>query len=364
MAKASSIISQLMLTLPTLTNLFTDEVSITSLVKIGTTVTATTATPHGYITGQYITIIGARAPLLVTSLTRVGNVASGIVNLSTPHDLTENNPDHDKIYITGATPSGYNVDGVTMLSSVNRYQFQYTVDDSLTTPATGTILLWDGAQRGYNGLVLITVTSPTTFTYQVPGNFLSPYGTIIARSGYRISGAINPGRAEEAYTKQGANKLWGYVVLGETKASKSRENFTDAVSEVTSSSAYLQLEIQRIFFYVFVPITNEIAGRKARDLMEDVRIYLYSSLLRFQPDSGLTSDAPYGIALIGHRQGAYNEAYYVHEFEFEIVNEIIIEDTLIPNIDVAFRDIDLTNTYSPHEPVNLEINLDDIPYVP
>ncbi len=364
MAKASDIISQLILNLPPLANYFSEQLTVTSLTRTGSTVTATTSTPHGYITGQYVTIVGARAPLLVTSLTRVGNIASGIVNLTTPHDLTENNSKHDKIYITGANQTDYNVNGVQMISAINRFQFQYPVANTPATPATGTILLWDGAERGYNGLFQVTVISSTVFTYQITGTPLNPVGNIIARGNFRISGAINLQRAIDAYTKQNLNKLWGFVVLGETSISKNRQVQSDAVAEVTTNAAFLQLELQRIMFYVFVPITSEIAGRAGRDLMEDVRVPLYRSLLRFNPDTGLVTDSMYGMAAIGHREGFYCDAFYVHEFEFEVINQIILEDTFIPNNDWAFRDIDGAFLNASVDPVTMEINLDDVPYVP
>jgi head-tail adaptor len=68
--------------------------SVTSLTRSSTTATATTATPHGYTTGDYVTT-------------------------------------------AGASPAGYN--GKVQIAVTGPTTFTYSVVNSLTTPATGTI---------------------------------------------------------------------------------------------------------------------------------------------------------------------------------------------------------------------------------
>jgi hypothetical protein len=366
MPKASTIISQLIATLPHLTNLFTEENSVTTLVRSGVTVTATTSAPHGYVTGQFVTITGAKAPVLVTSLTRIDTISSGVVDLTTPHDLTELNEDHDKITITGTTQTEYNVTDLQMLSAVNRFQFTYTVTGSPITPATGTILLWDGKERGYNGTFQITVTSPTTFTYAITGTpYPNPYGTITARTGYRISGAISGSRAQEVYTKQtDKNKLWGFVVVGNSRASKDRLTLNDGITTVRGggTEGLRQAELQEISFFVFLPIVDEIAGREARDLVEDVKTYLFKSMLRFDPGNALSDQTQYQLVFVESKLATYTDAYIIYEIVFEARTDITDLDCFFPGIDVAFRDISLIIDNSPDELMLLGVNLDDIPY--
>jgi head-tail adaptor len=71
-----------------------DPVAVTSLTRTTTTATATTATPHGYASGDYVTI-------------------------------------------AGATPSGYN--GKVKITVTGASTFTYVVNGALSTPATGTI---------------------------------------------------------------------------------------------------------------------------------------------------------------------------------------------------------------------------------
>lgn len=68
--------------------------AVSSLVRSGTTATVTTALAHGYLTNDYVTI-------------------------------------------AGALPVGYN--GTAKITVTGASSFTYTVDNSLTTPATGTI---------------------------------------------------------------------------------------------------------------------------------------------------------------------------------------------------------------------------------
>lgn len=69
-------------------------VSVSSLTRSGTTATATTATAHGYLNGDYVTV-------------------------------------------AGATPSGFN--GTVKITVTGASTFTYTVSSGLATPATGTI---------------------------------------------------------------------------------------------------------------------------------------------------------------------------------------------------------------------------------
>lgn len=93
-----------------------DPISVTSLTRATTVATAQTATPHGYVTGDYVTV-------------------------------------------AGAVPSGYN--GKQKITVTGANTFTYPVSASLATPATGTITVvyvsdaQGGRKLGWNALTTI-----------------------------------------------------------------------------------------------------------------------------------------------------------------------------------------------------------------
>src|SRR5208282_3292473 len=96
--KAADVVMQLTDVIPTLTDMFNDTFEIVSLVYVGGTVTATTATPisampfpYALTTGAGVIISGALVPNPITSLTSFGLIASATT--ANNHDLTANQMD-------------------------------------------------------------------------------------------------------------------------------------------------------------------------------------------------------------------------------------------------------------------------------
>lgn len=213
--KADDVVRQLFAVMPRLTNLFSDERQITSLTRSGSTVTAVTATDHELVTGNYVNILDAKAPISISSITRDVPVASierinqtAFVTTNGNHNL----PDGTNLTITGADQAEYNVTvNITVLS---KDQFSYLVNGEPVTPATGVITATltslaiaetvsdhdltesdpvdgstltvdvDGAdQPEYNGINgLVRVPNRRTFIYEITGNPVSPAtGTIYLR---------------------------------------------------------------------------------------------------------------------------------------------------------------------------------------
>lgn len=349
MIKAQTIIQQLQAVLPLHTDLFSaGNFSITSLAISGTTVTATTSAKHGLTTNDIVTVAGAQTPITVSTLTFVAN--SGIGNTggvvtavtATNHDFTEGF-DQDVIMV-GAAEADYN-GTFDLATTVNRRTATYTIAGNPTTPATGSPqILYEFAPgaRGYNGNYVATVTGTKTFTYQVTQTIANnAQGTITAKNGLRISGAVSMDKAVGAYTAQATNELWGFVVLGDPFTSKDRHVSTDAISTLSNGDAYRQRVIVPFSVFIITPSIDGIVGREARDLMEDVRVALYKSILRVRFDSVLSAAQVYVATASGDRFVGFNNASYIHEFEFQTVVDIVIEDTVDPAYSVAFRDIDL-----------------------
>lgn len=342
--KASDIIKQLQLVLPNVTDLFSDSISITSLTRSGTTVTATTAAVHGRATSDVVIVSGAKSPITISSLTFSDGIATAITSSS--HDLTElfENAianDSPLVTVSGATESEYN--GANPLLTVpNRNEFTYTVTGTPTTPATGTPVLLENFNTGYNGRKIITVTSTTTFTYEITQTPDSPaQGTILANIGVRVSGALTVDRARDAYTKKDKNKLWAFVILGDVVANKDRDVLSDATAMMGAGVDPRNRVFAPFNVIIFIPTTDEIAAMNARDSIDEIRAHLFKSLLGVKLSTGLQSETLYGVIYESDGFNDYTGAYYMHQFVFSTMTDIITEDMIAPDFNVAFRNVDL-----------------------
>ena len=374
--KFRDIIKRLQVYLPNFTSLFSDVISLTSLVSASNVVTATSTTPHGLNPGDYININGALVPLPIVNLTSVdtgGDIVNYALNgpypngalfgktvaqlgtnvafaeTSLPHDLTEKW--NETVQISGATPDGYN--GTLYLLQVpNRKNFAYLLNGTLASPATGTdITLLQNVPFGFNGWIqILTTPTDTTFTYAANGTLpdCTAQGTIIAQTTPRISGALTYDKANYAYTAKLPNKIWGFVVVNDDVASKDRNTNSDAVAVFNSGAAYFRQLISDGFsFYVFCPATYvdnggeqiDSGGIEERDLMEDLYPALLKSLCRVRLPTPFNEESVGQIIFLEHGFHDYLDAYYIHRFLFEQSYYIDILDTNPNNNTVAFRDV-------------------------
>jgi hypothetical protein len=359
--KSSDIVQQLALLLPALSDKFTGNFSVVSLIRVGTTVTVTTTTAHGLAVGQQVNITGAQTPLAISSLTRSG--VTGTLVTTNNHDMSEGFS--TTVEISGATEAEFN--GTFVLKTVpNRKTITFTMVDSGPTTATGSPILLNGssALQSYNGLQNVTVVPDTTsFEYEITdATLFTPAGGIItARTNPRISAHIDSELLLSAYTAKPQSELWAFVVLGDVTASKSRNINSDAVDNLQQSNQYRQQLIHPFNVFVFFPTSDEIGGRESRDLAEDIFRPLCRSLLSSKLDSGLSVGAQNPINFSDHGFFAYNKAFYVHSYNFFAVADLTFNDTIEYGLDVAFRDIAITigvNTGT--EVMTASIDLDDI----
>jgi hypothetical protein len=364
--KASDIIRQLKAVLPQFTDKFTTNLSVSSLTRSGTTITAVTTTNHGLSTNDYANIVGAKSPTTINTLTQTGGVATAVT--ATDHDLTLNETEVHLgrevfVEISGANESDYN--GTHKLLSVpNRTTFTYELVSTAPTPATGSPIL-ETYGLGYVGWHQITKVNDTTFTYQTTETPNSPaIGTIEARINVRVSGALNLEEAEAAYTAQQVDELMGFVVVGDKTANKDRVVESDAVATMGRGEEYRQLVIQPFSVYCIFPATGSIAARQERDDADDLVVPFCKSLLRVPFSSGFTETAFSNTVFSGDRFATYNKAIYVHEYAFETTGWIVYEDTVDPEYSVAFRDIELDFKSTLREEAGIimtaNINLDEI----
>lgn len=357
--KIEDIVNQLYKALPAYTDYFTDNVPVNQITSSGLVATVETSTPHGLTTGDYAHISGALTPNPLTSLTRIDNIAYGTTTNN--HDLTENFSPQEFIQIVGADQSEYNGTHKFNLEP-DRKNFSYEVLGSPVTPATGSPELLENLIYGYNGWHEVTVLDSTRFTYALPKAQESPAkGNPICQTSPRISGAATSERAEEAYTKQLPGKLWAFVVTGNKIANKDRQMNNDSTYAPGKGVAFRQLVIQPFSIYIFIPASNTIAGRQAKDLSEELIPKFCKSLLRFNIPSQFIQPNYSGAVLSSSSFFAYNTAYYVQELVFETTEYITYEDTIDDSIGVAFRDIDVDylSTFSDNVIMTDSIDLDN-----
>lgn len=357
--KAETIIKQLQKTLPRYTELFSDKLSITSLINNSGTVTATTSVEHGLSNGKYIYIKGALTPITITDIARIEDVATA--HTLTPHDLTDNY--QTTVTISGVDQPEYNGEH-KFIHQANRKTFTFEIEEIAITPATGSnMTLLMNIASGYNGLHEITVVDEFTFTYQIESDNNNPaQGDIVLYKELRISGAISLNRLLESYTAQADKNCWLYVVLGNVSSSKDRLTTTDRTGLLLKGQDVRITMLEPFSIYLFIPTKDEISARYARDLVSDFYPLLVKSLAGLYIPSEFGDVTPYGIALLGHNFVEYDYAYYVHEFRFEYSYEIVQSDLIDTDTSVAFRNIELQFLNNNNQLImDTKIDLDDEP---
>lgn len=341
--RAADVVAQLAIRLPQLTDKFTDEVPLINLSHVAGLMTGVSEVPHGLAPGEIVAITGAEEHVVITSFDRIGLV--GTIVTAEDHDLTEGIA--PTVTTSGANEAEFN-GTKTVTAILNRRTITVLMADAGPTSATGSLII-AGAQsllRRYNGTFQVKDTlDPNTFTFNnLITTLPSPAsGTLIARAKPRISAGIQIDRLIASYTEQEVGEYWMFVILEDVNASKGRSIESDAVDNIQRSHEFRQQIIQPFTIYVFIPVANEIAGRLSRDTAEDLFQPICQSLLFSKFDSGLYVGATQGPVQFGsHGVYEYNPSVYIHAYNFIQVVDIVFDDTVGPDLDVAFRDIDLT----------------------
>jgi hypothetical protein len=345
--KAENIVKALIAKLPELTDKFCSQLAIDSITQAGLVATATIAAGHGRVDNELVTITGAISPISIVSITRSGTTA--VVVTATNHDFTFSAREIAKgleqdVILSGSTEAEFN-GTFSLLSVANRKTFSIEVVDSGPLTATGAPTLENGSSAfgGYNGAFNITVLNATQFTYPlqvaIPNNAT---GAPIMHNGHRVSAAISIERFLEAYTKQTTDQWWCVAVLGDVIASKGRENRSDSTDQQGDYHHYQQSITQPFGIYLVAPSSNSIAGRTQRDDAEDLVPFIMQSVLLTKFPTGFAANEENRSTFTAHGFFMYNGPVYVHEVTFEQNANLLFVDSVGNDLDVAFRDIDLT----------------------
>lgn len=361
--RTSDIVNRLAIKLPTFVDDFTTNHDVLSITRFGTTVTVITFDDHNLSVGSAVNIVGARTPITITTIIRVGTMAT--LTTDADHDVTET-IGFENVEIEGATESEFN-GTFNILSVINRRNIIFQVEDSGPSSATGSPLLVNGENifNTYNGLQEVTaVPTTTTFEYEVEnGTLFTPAsGVISAKERPRISAGVSYDRIMPAYTAQPDSNLWIFVVMDDALAQKNRQITVDSLDNLQRTHYFNQRITQGLSLYLFIPSTTEIVARKARDKAEELFLPICRSILLLKFDSLLSEKFVNPLQFNGHGFHEYNSSVYVHRYTFEQTIQMAVEDTVGADDDVAFRDICLTTGLDVGtETFDTDIDLDDEP---
>lgn len=345
--KAEEIAQALRERLPIINNSFTTSVVVNVLDNpVNDVALATTATDHNLSVGDSVLIKGAQSNIPITSLTRNGILGTLITDRD--HDTTQGLMTID---LDGSNEAEFN--GNFKIHRVrNRRTIDFVMEDTGATVATGSPLLVDGESvfRGYNGTVIVTLApSATQFMYDLPNGAQGlqiATGSITVESGIRISAAGTLERIVAAYTKQETTENWLFAVLGDVQASKSREIQSDGVDNQQRNQQgdnFRQQIIQAVTLYAFIPTSDKLTARAARDECEDLFSDICRSVLFKKFGNGLTGQGNGSLAFVSHGTQGYNSAYYVHQYSFEQMADLTFSDTVGYDDDVAFRNVEFSD---------------------
>lgn len=340
--------------------MFSDTVSIAGIMRAAGACTVTTATPHGLLPGYGFYISGVSIPLAISSLTRAGTV--GTLVTTENHDLTL--PIAPTITITGAADAIFN-GTFTTINVLNRKTITFEMVDSGATSTSGAKLLNAASSRqqlnGFHQVLTVQDSLTLTFAHASTLDVSTSGGTL--KANLRVTAAASIDRAIAAFTKQALNKAYMFAVLGDVRASNSRDTQTDMIALIGRGDNYRQLIQETVSLFVLTNTKDEIAARETRDSMSDLLPAITQAICFYRFPSSFFVGRSNPLVFVSHGPYMYDGAVYVHEFVFECATEMTVNDTVGYEDDVALRDIDLTQYPNLNGTGSIEsdINLDEVP---
>ncbi len=225
--------------------------------------------------------------------------------------------------------------------------FDELQQENYAGPATGSPVLRDSESylESYNSTFEVSdvINDAQVKFGQADAALGDPDGNnMLLRTKPRISAGINLDRLIAAYTSYDIDQYWAFVVLGDVNASQSRRIGSDAIDDQQRNVEFRQQIIEPFTVYVFIPVKDEIAAANARDEASNLLRPMLRSLLFSKFDTGLYSGQLNSVQFAGHSVASYNTSLYIHAYDFQQVAEIYQEDTVGPDNDVAFRDINFS----------------------
>lgn len=337
--------------LPQLTDLFSDTLSVDTIVQTGGTVTVTTTSSHGLTTGDRIVMSGAKSGVeidipssqiidntVIFKTIQKHNIVSGF-------NFIEFSPSPTVVEIQG-TDAFYNGIQTVVDPVPNKNTFSVEFESTPPPITTGTPVAFAGAEKGYNGTHNITVISSTGFTFPIEGDPLSPFNIpeITVHTNFRISATLTLERAVGSYTEQNMNKYWLFVASTADTASKDRNVNSDAVTERYNGVSFRFRILSDFSLFIIAPTSNEIAARVTHDILQDLRDKLFTILCGVPTFTENASQDFFQINFVGSSLSVYNTAFVVQEYAWQGL------------YDITYRDIWKNNVFASAKMVSLSIN--------
>ncbi len=371
---AQDIVDRLSASVPKYTSGFSNSLAITSITVVGDVATATTASAHGLIDGQNVSIIGAEAPVQIDTGTFLRTGSSAMFSTLQDHDLTLSQRDRASggktITISGANEAEFN--GTFQLINVNnRRDIIIAVDDSGSTTISGSPIVEDASGGIFNGIYPVTNLTATTFDYTLSQSYPLPAaGTATAQVSLRILAVLDIEQyLRDVYTKQSLGDDYLVVQLGDVSQSKKRNEESDASDSTAGEYSYTPVLVQTFAVYIIQNVTDLLSAAPARDKVESEYVpAIFKSVLRAEFNTGFTY-SQHRATFTGHGVFAFsdelgkNKALYVHEVSFEQLAALDkIADCVGPDDNVALRDIGYTlSTDIGTGELTADVNLDEEP---
>lgn len=331
--KLSEIIKHCQKTLPKYTSYFSDAISVTSLTSVNNICTVVTEEPHNLKAGDLFTIEGAKVANKIVSLTQTRGL--GTLITEHPHEVTKNSPlrdgDSTHIEIYNANEEEYN--GRFLIMAIpNANVIEFSIDSDAPAVATGEPEIKEEVYATYNGRQLVKeIIDDNTFTFALPyvPEATKATGDIKIKNGIRITGDFSVTHAIKAYEEMETDELWGFVVMDGVSVSKSRVNFTDAISTFVKGADLNIDAIQDISFFIFVPTSSDYCWTDFVDLCQDLRNPILKTLHNARFDSGVTDEDAY-LSFVGDNPvDIEGTAYLVYQYKFQTTLNIYNEDGVV-----------------------------------
>lgn len=357
--KISDVVNRVREVLPEHTDLFGDILSISSITATGGIATITTSAAHNISTGDAVTVANVATRTPIDSVLNDGLLFTFTTSLD--HDLTFGWPEHGNIELGGFTDGDWN-NSFKLISSNNRREFIINSVNSNPTLNGNEYLLEYNRFDGVDGVYSATVTGVNTFT--VSGDFSDGVYTPINGAIYtnpRVASTIDIDRAIEEYTKNDIQDYWIFVEPVNVEISKDRSTMSDANNSIANGNEMRTRMIDGFTLYIIAPTSNQIAGEVALDVCRhDLLLPLMKTLYGYQFDTGTSNPMDFRATLNSHGVRAYDRAYMVYAYEFEVVIDLTNDDAVNPRDTRAFRDIDYNlKTQNPDADImDVHIDLD------
>lgn len=358
----TKIVQHLKTYLPLFTDAFTDLLTVSAATISAGNVLTVTSTGHGKSAGQYVVLSGGFTRNILTAAVLSGDNVQFTTTYD--HDLTNPQlPDDPQTLVLSGFGNVW--DAIHDIAGVpNRQNFlaPLPTGETLAPTIDGNQYLIDSLPLG--AYPIATVPDADTLTVSLSNSPVLPLGTVDNLeiiSGFRIAAAADYDRARAAYSEQGENELYLFVIMVDTDVSKDRHTLNDGVAGVTVQDERLIRLLHNFSTTVFIPTTGDLSGADAQDMAYgDLFTALLQALFGSAIDKSIIN---YLTVPAGHGPGEYNSAFYVHVYDWQLPVVINYSDGFLIQPETAFRDISQTlKLFADEEAqMTLDIDLDEEP---